>query len=302
MPRRAPAGAPRRRGTCGRLDRGGTGWACPAKLREARARVVPSSPRHVLSALPRPRARTGRRGRRHRRIRSPRRAVFVHQSAKSSPGAGIIPATRMRSSAGMRATSGDDPERVARRRDHGDRRPLDDRVGVFPPARRDVLAGEIDGDRVVPVLAQLGRDEMPIPRCPTASVDERERRHGGRGYLRKNRAAALSRPDSGIPTSLPRDSSGSSTLAAHDRGACRSSTLHRRGSARDGRRALPERLLVGVALIILPFGFVWGCLYWAIGEQAVALTPWAYVTGSAISLAVYARTGTSHSCAPLSRF
>jgi adenylate cyclase len=51
-----------------------------------------------------------------------------------------------------------------------------------------------------------------------------------------------------------------------------------------------RRLLVGVALIILPIGFVWGCLYWAIGEREVALTPWAYVTGSAISLAVFART------------
>jgi adenylate cyclase len=51
-----------------------------------------------------------------------------------------------------------------------------------------------------------------------------------------------------------------------------------------------KRLLVGVALIILPVAFVWGCLYWAIGERAVALTPWAYVTGSAISLAVFART------------
>jgi adenylate cyclase len=51
-----------------------------------------------------------------------------------------------------------------------------------------------------------------------------------------------------------------------------------------------KRLLIGVALIILPIGFVWGCLYWAIGEREVALTPWAYVTGSAISLAVFART------------
>ena len=51
-----------------------------------------------------------------------------------------------------------------------------------------------------------------------------------------------------------------------------------------------KRLLVGVALVILPFGFIWGCLYWAVGERAVALTPWAYVTGSAISLAVFART------------
>ncbi len=51
-----------------------------------------------------------------------------------------------------------------------------------------------------------------------------------------------------------------------------------------------KRLLVGVALIILPVGFVWGCLYWVVGEREVALTPWAYVTGSAISLAVFART------------
>jgi adenylate cyclase len=51
-----------------------------------------------------------------------------------------------------------------------------------------------------------------------------------------------------------------------------------------------KRLLVGVALIILPVAFVWGCLYWAIGEHEVALTPWAYLTGSAISLAVFART------------
>jgi adenylate cyclase len=51
-----------------------------------------------------------------------------------------------------------------------------------------------------------------------------------------------------------------------------------------------KRLLVGVAVFILPIAFVWGCLYWFIGERAVALTPWAYVTGSAISLAVFART------------
>jgi adenylate cyclase len=51
-----------------------------------------------------------------------------------------------------------------------------------------------------------------------------------------------------------------------------------------------KRLLVGVALIILPVAFVWGCLYWAVGEHEVALTPWAYVTGSATSLVVFART------------
>jgi adenylate cyclase len=51
-----------------------------------------------------------------------------------------------------------------------------------------------------------------------------------------------------------------------------------------------KRLLVGVALVILPIAFLWGCLYWLVGEHAVALTPWAYVAGSAISLVVFART------------
>jgi adenylate cyclase len=51
-----------------------------------------------------------------------------------------------------------------------------------------------------------------------------------------------------------------------------------------------KRLLVGVALVILPIGFLWGCLYWIVGEHEVALTPWAYVAGSATSLVVFART------------
>jgi adenylate cyclase len=51
-----------------------------------------------------------------------------------------------------------------------------------------------------------------------------------------------------------------------------------------------KRLLVGVALVILPVALVWGYLYWLVGEHEVALTPWAYATGSAISLAVFART------------
>jgi adenylate cyclase len=51
-----------------------------------------------------------------------------------------------------------------------------------------------------------------------------------------------------------------------------------------------KRLLVGVALIILPVALLWGCLYWVIGEQEVALTPWAYAAGSATSLVVFART------------
>src|SRR5918999_2425968 len=50
-----------------------------------------------------------------------------------------------------------------------------------------------------------------------------------------------------------------------------------------------KRLLVGIALLILPAGLLWGCLYWVVGEEAVALTPWAYVAGSIISLAAFAR-------------
>ena len=51
-----------------------------------------------------------------------------------------------------------------------------------------------------------------------------------------------------------------------------------------------KRLLVGVALAILPVAVVWGCLYWLVGERAVALTPLAYAAGSAISVGVFART------------
>src|SRR5918997_3607283 len=50
-----------------------------------------------------------------------------------------------------------------------------------------------------------------------------------------------------------------------------------------------KRLLVGIALLILPIAFLWGCLYWVVGEEAVALTPWAYAAGSIISLAVFSR-------------
>jgi adenylate cyclase len=50
-----------------------------------------------------------------------------------------------------------------------------------------------------------------------------------------------------------------------------------------------KRLLVGIALFILPVAFLWGSLYWIVGEEAVALTPWAYLSGSILSLAVFAR-------------
>jgi adenylate cyclase len=51
-----------------------------------------------------------------------------------------------------------------------------------------------------------------------------------------------------------------------------------------------RRLLVGVALVILPFALLWGYLYWVVGEHAVALTPLAYAAGSTTSLIVFART------------
>jgi adenylate cyclase len=51
-----------------------------------------------------------------------------------------------------------------------------------------------------------------------------------------------------------------------------------------------KRLLVGVALLILPVSFAWGCLYWFFDEHRVALTPWGYAIGSALSLVVFART------------
>jgi adenylate cyclase len=51
-----------------------------------------------------------------------------------------------------------------------------------------------------------------------------------------------------------------------------------------------KRLLVGVALVILPVSLLWGYLYWVVGEHAVALTPLAYAAGSATSLIVFAWT------------
>ena len=45
-----------------------------------------------------------------------------------------------------------------------------------------------------------------------------------------------------------------------------------------------------MAFLILPVAFVWGCVYWGFGERGVALTPWAYVTGSVLSIVIFART------------
>jgi adenylate cyclase len=50
-----------------------------------------------------------------------------------------------------------------------------------------------------------------------------------------------------------------------------------------------KRLLVGIALLILPISFLWGGIYWIVGEEAVALTPWAYGAGSIASIVVFAR-------------
>jgi adenylate cyclase len=51
-----------------------------------------------------------------------------------------------------------------------------------------------------------------------------------------------------------------------------------------------KRLLVGIAMLILPAGFLWGLSYWLVGEPTVALTPWGYVACSILSLVVFART------------
>ena len=71
-------------------------------------------------------------------------------------------------------------ERVAHDHDSGtiaDR--SHDGVGVRLPTGRLLLAREIHGDSVVPALAQRRRNQVPVPRAPTTSMDERERRHRG---------------------------------------------------------------------------------------------------------------------------
>jgi adenylate cyclase len=50
-----------------------------------------------------------------------------------------------------------------------------------------------------------------------------------------------------------------------------------------------KRLLVGIAILLLPAALAECCLYWLFDERAAALTPWAYVVGSLVSLAVFAR-------------
>ena len=61
---------------------------------------------------------------------------------------------------------------------------LHDGVAVLLPTGRLVLNREIDGDSVVPALVQRRRNEVPVPRAPAISVDEREssyRGHATRG-------------------------------------------------------------------------------------------------------------------------
>jgi guanylate cyclase len=50
-----------------------------------------------------------------------------------------------------------------------------------------------------------------------------------------------------------------------------------------------KRLLVGIAILLLPAAFAECALYWLFDEKAAALTPWAYIVGSIVSLAVFAR-------------
>src|SRR5215218_4872440 len=78
-------------------------------------------------------------------------------------------ADERRGEAAERMTDDDDLAAVADR--------SHDSVGVIPPAGRCVFAREIDGSRVVPVLAQLARDQVPIPGASAAAVDQRKGRH-----------------------------------------------------------------------------------------------------------------------------
>jgi hypothetical protein len=51
---------------------------------------------------------------------------------------------------------------------------LDDRIRVVSPAGGVVLGGQVDSDRVVAALLQLGSHEVPVPGAPAPTVDERE--------------------------------------------------------------------------------------------------------------------------------
>jgi len=51
-----------------------------------------------------------------------------------------------------------------------------------------------------------------------------------------------------------------------------------------------KQLLVGVSLMVLPAGLLWGALYWAFDEPAAALFPWGYTVVSVVVLAVFSKT------------
>ena len=50
-----------------------------------------------------------------------------------------------------------------------------------------------------------------------------------------------------------------------------------------------KALLVGVSLMVLPAGALWGALYVAFGEPGAAVLPWAYTVCSLVVLAVFSR-------------
>lgn len=51
-----------------------------------------------------------------------------------------------------------------------------------------------------------------------------------------------------------------------------------------------KRYLLLMALLILPAGLIWGAIYWAFGETAAALAPWAYVVLSIASILIFSIT------------
>jgi guanylate cyclase len=60
------------------------------------------------------------------------------------------------------------------------------------------------------------------------------------------------------------------------------------GDSQDER--LRKALLVGVSLMVLPAGLLWGALYVIFDEPVAALFPWGYTVASALCLAVFSRT------------
>jgi hypothetical protein len=142
-----------------------------------------------LFALPRP--RLGRELRRDIVVEDVVRAAVLVAAVRPPVGEGL---TRGRDHSCDedeevdRASCADDRGREAAERvaddDHvravSDR--LDNRVRVVPPAGGVVFGRQIDGDRFVAELAQLGRHEVPIPSTTAPAVDERERSHSGDSY------------------------------------------------------------------------------------------------------------------------